>query len=89
MQFDDCGVAAVDEGVGADIPGCAVADAIGSGELRIRVRPQAVGVVAEAQARGAVGLDLDDEMRVRRAVGEQVLLQRSRSWCRSQARLSA
>src|SRR5262249_5649030 len=51
-------------GLGADVPGRAVADAVDRSELRIGIGPLALLVVAEAQARATVVLDLDDEVRV-------------------------
>ena len=47
---------------GADVAGRAVADAVGRRERRARLGPAAVHAVAEAERRGAVGLDLDDEL---------------------------
>ena len=85
----DAGVATVDERVGADIPCRSVADAIRSGERRVGVRPQAVDVVAKAQTRRPVGLDLHDEMRVSGTVGKQVLLRSPGLRGRYQARSSA
>ena len=50
------------DALGADVAGGAVADAIAAGERRAAVGPLAVLVVAEAQLRAAVVVDLDHEI---------------------------
>src|SRR5262249_57781152 len=61
-------------GLGPDVPGRAVADAVDRSELRIGIGPLALLVVAEAQARAAVVLDLDDEVRLGGAALDEIAL---------------
>src|SRR6185295_14130458 len=62
----------VGERFGADVAGGAVADAVSGEKAVIGIRTQSMTIVAEPELRGAVALDLDDEMRVVGIAAEQV-----------------
>ena len=84
----DARIAAEARGVGADVARRAVADAIVAVNVRVRIAGRsAVDVVAEAQARRAVGFDLDDEMRVGRRRRRAGRARPSSSSCRRSSTL--
>ena len=60
------------DGIGADIAGRPIADAVARGEGRGGFRPPAMHVVAEAQLGAAVMLHLDHEMRRIRLAVQQI-----------------